>query len=136
MSWVRASLFEAKAVFSLPPLAIMQLERQQLLGAAAADEGEKSCGNPSCFTPWCGKHSLKEEKLQVEVEDGLSYRVPPRTRSIRSPKQPEDKFRSAPTCSIFVQTLSLNLSSPGASLPSQGCPLVLGIHLPSVSTGH
>lgn len=44
MSWVRALLFEAKAVFSFPPLAVMQFERQQPLGAAAAGVGERGGG--------------------------------------------------------------------------------------------
>lgn len=44
MSWVRALLFEAKRVFSFPPLAVMQFERQQPLGAAAADVGERGEG--------------------------------------------------------------------------------------------
>lgn len=81
MSWVRASLFEAKAVFSFPTLAIMQLERQQLLGAAAADVGERG-GGEKLWKPLL-LHAMvweaqpeKEEKLQVELEDGLSYQAP------------------------------------------------------------
>lgn len=60
---------------------------------------------------------------------------PPRTQSIKSPKQPEDKFSSAPTCSTSVQTLPKSQLS--WCLPSQpGLSLGAGIHLPSVSTGH